>query len=51
MPDKHIDQLKEQLIAETEGKKEYAHVKSTDEIAMEKALEQFREMRKTETKK
>ena len=51
VPDKHIDQLKEQLIAETKGKKEYEHIKSTDEIAMEKALEQFREMRKTETKK
>ncbi len=46
IPDEMIDKLKEQLIAETAGKKEYEHVKSADQIATEKALKKFREMRK-----
>ncbi len=46
VPDKHIDQLKEQLIAETKGKNEYEHVKSADEIAMETVMKKFRELRK-----
>ncbi len=47
VPDEHIDQLKDQLIAETKDKKEYEHVKSDDEIAMEKVMKEFRELRKT----
>ncbi len=46
VPDELMDKLKEQLIAETAGKKEYEHVKSADEIATEEALKELREGRK-----
>ena len=45
VPDGLIDRLKEQLIAETSGKKEYEHVKSANEIATEKVLKKFHEMK------
>ncbi len=47
VPNEKIDRIKEQLITKTNGKKEYEHVKSADEIAMENVLKKFREMRKT----
>ena len=34
-------------LEETKGKKKYEHVKSADEIAMDKVLKKFRKMRKT----
>ena len=48
VPNEWIDRIKEQLITETSRNKEYEHVKSTDELAMENVLEKFREMRKSE---
>lgn len=46
VPDEHLDHLKEQLIAETKGKTEYEHVKTDHEIATEKVMKKFRELRK-----
>ena len=48
LPTELIDNLKAQLIAETTDKPEYEHIKSADEIAMEKVLKKFREELKAE---
>ena len=48
LPTELIDKLKEQLIAETTDKPEYEHVKSPDELAMDRVMLEFNELLKAE---